>query len=122
MAVAAGRWEQIQRVKASRPYLRYVAVMDDRTRPMHSAWHDTILAVDDPRWHTHFPPNGWNCRCTVQSLNARDFDRYGLALSGEEPAVNLVEKNVKGRGMVLVPEGIDPGFAYNPGEGLAAQF
>jgi len=116
-AYAAGRWEQIQRVKKSRPYLRYVAVMDNRTREEHAAWHDTVLPVDDPFWQTHFPPNGWNCRCTVQSLSASDVDRLGLAVS-EAPAVEMVERTVRtadGERAFMVPKGIDPGFAYRPG-------
>ena len=113
---AAGRWHQIERLKARRPYLRYVAVMDDRTRPLHAAWHNTVLPVDDPWWETHFPPNGWNCRCTVQSLNERDLKRYGLRVSEAAPPVELVARAVKGVGTVMVPKGIDPGFAYHPGK------
>ena len=28
----------------------------------------------------------------------------------------LVAKAVKGKGTIMVPEGIDPGFAYHPGK------
>lgn len=120
-AYAAGRWEQIQRVKEQRPYLRYVAVRDNRTRPEHAAWHDTVLPVDDPFWQTHFPPNGWNCRCTVQSLNERDLARYGLKVAEQAPASPTVEKRINtpdGPVTVRVPKGIDPGFAYRPGARL----
>ena len=118
MAYAAGRWQQIERVKKTRPYLRYVAVMDGRTRPLHRAWHNTVLPVDHPWWQTHFPPNGWNCRCSVQSLNERDLLRYGVTVSEFAPEVRLVERvinTVSGRQLIRVPEGIDPGFAYRPG-------
>lgn len=121
-AYAAGRWEQIQRVKESRPYLRYVSVDPDASQPNtrveHSSWHDTVLPVDDPWWQTHYPPNGWGCRCTVQSLNERDLARYGLEVSDEAPASRLVEHVINtpdGPRAVRVPEGIDPGFAYRPG-------
>jgi uncharacterized protein with gpF-like domain len=33
--------------------------MDGRTRPMHAAWHNTVLPFDHPFWKTHYPPNGW---------------------------------------------------------------
>ncbi len=121
-ATAAGRWEQISRVKDRRPWLRYVAVMDERTRPLHAAWHNTVLSADDPWWDTHFPPNGWNCRCTVQALSDRDLKRYKLKVSETAPDSPLVTKAVKGKGTVMVPEGIDPGFAYHPGKaGLTAR-
>ena len=119
MSYAAGRWEQIQRVKQQRPYLRYVAVLDGRTRPEHAAWHDTILPVDHAFWHTHFPPNGWNCRCTVQSLNDRDLKRFNLKRSKGAPPTPKVTRTIKtptGPVNVEVPDGIDPGFSYNVGE------
>ncbi|MEI9885923.1 MAG: phage minor head protein [Rhizomicrobium sp.] len=45
---AAGRYLSIERNKQSQPYMRYVAVQDDRTRPLHRAWDGTTLPVDDP--------------------------------------------------------------------------
>ena len=119
-AYAAGRWQQIQQVKVQRPYLRYVHLEGQaHPRPEHASWHNTVLPVDDPWWLTHYPPNGWNCHCTVQSLNERDLDRYGLTVSAQAPPVQMVEKGIwtaTGPRTVLVPEGIDPGFAYRPGE------
>ncbi|GEM_PF-1945463 len=62
-ALQVGHYRQMTdpAVLAARPYWRYVAVMDNRTRPMHRAWHGTILSADDPWWNTHYPPNGWRC-------------------------------------------------------------
>jgi SPP1 gp7 family putative phage head morphogenesis protein len=87
MAYAAGRWAQIQRLKESRPYLRYVTMDDERVRPEHQAWHNIVLEVDDPWWQTHFPPCGWGCRCRAVSLNDRDLKRYGLRLSPQAPGL-----------------------------------
>jgi SPP1 gp7 family putative phage head morphogenesis protein len=113
---AAGRWARIQRVKEQRPYLRYVAVQDARTRPEHAEWHGTILPADDPWWETHYPPNGWNCRCTVQQLSKRDLDRYGYEVDDEAPAGSDVSwTNPRTGEVVSVPEGVDPGFGYNAG-------
>lgn len=123
MAYAAGRWQQIERVKEARPYLRYVHLDPQaHPRPLHRSWHNTVLPVDDPWWRTHFPPNGWYCHCSVQSLNARDVERYGLKVSAEAPPVEWVERTVGSgdtRKTVRVPEGIDPGFAYRPGTPLS---
>lgn len=117
-AYAAGRWQQLQRVKQSRPYLRYVAVLDDRTRPLHRHWHGTVLAIDHAWWQTHFPPNGWSCRCSVQSLSERDLKRFGHKVSRRAPPSPLVERRIntpEGPVAIRVPEGIDPGFGYNVG-------
>ncbi|HEC90324.1 MAG TPA: hypothetical protein ENI55_01520 [Alphaproteobacteria bacterium] len=119
MAHAAGRWAQIQRLKDKRPYLRYVAVLDSRTRPLHRAWHGTTLAADDAWWKTHYPPNGWYCRCTVQTLSERDMKRFGYPLSAKAPPLRPLARRINssaGPVSITVPEGIDPGFAYNPGE------
>ena len=120
-ARAAGQWARIQAAKATRPYLRYSAVMDRRTRPQHRAWHSTILPVDHPWWQTHFPPNGWFCRCNVQQLSERDMKRLGYQVSTvppEGPPTKYVSKT----GFTAdVPAGIDAGFGQNTGrEGLAA--
>lgn len=117
---AAGRWEQIQRVKADRPYLRYCAVLDRRTRPAHRGWNGTVLPVDHGYWSTHYPPNGWRCRCFVVSVSQRELERRGEVVSGS-PVIEARDW-VNGRtGEVSrVPLGIDPGFAYNPGHGRMA--
>ena len=58
-AYARGRWKAIERVAEARPWLRYVGVLDQRIRPLHRAWHGTVLRWDDAWWQTHYPPNGW---------------------------------------------------------------
>ena len=125
-AMAAGRWAQIQRLKARRPYLRYVTAGDHRVREAHKHWHGIILHADDPWWHTHFPPNGFNCRCQVVQLADYDLARYGYEVTPEAPKIEMVIKYVRDKDgnkkLVEVPKGIDPGFAYNVGEvGLKLQ-
>ncbi|EKE78438.1 PBECR2 nuclease fold domain-containing protein [Oceanibaculum indicum] len=118
MAYAAGRWKQVQENKRTRPYLRYLAVKDSRTRPEHMALHGLVLPADDPFWERMYPPNGWNCRCTVQSLNARDLERYGYEV-GTAPEIEEEARQINtpdGQVTVTVPKGVDPGFAYNPGQ------
>lgn len=113
---AAGRWEQVQRVKATRPHLRYVTVQDGRTRPEHSILHGTIRPVDDEFWRTYYPPNGWNCRCTVQQLSDRDLERRGLEVSPRSPKMPPKRWLNRRTGEIeTVPKGIDPGFDYNVG-------
>lgn len=113
---AAGRWASIQRVKEARPYLRYTAIRDGRTRPEHLAWHGTVLPVDDDWWKTHYPPNGWRCRCTVVQLSRRDLERQGLEVAERPPGDAARQwRNPRTGELVEVPAGIDPGFGYNPG-------
>lgn len=115
MAYAAGRWERIEQVAERRPWLRYVAVLDDRTRDQHRRWHDTVLRWDDPWWNQHAPPNGWNCRCTVQQLSDRDIARRGLAPSDPPSAPARSWVNRRTGEVREVPGGVDPGFDYNVG-------
>lgn len=120
---AAGRWEQLQAVKQARPYWQYEhsdAVM--HPRPLHKAWGDAklVLSADDPWWHTHFPPNGWGCQCTVKSLAERDLRKLGKTGPDQAPEIRMETKLIGQRSPggpreVETPEGIDPGFGYAPG-------
>lgn len=120
VSYAAGHWAGFERNKASRPFLRYVCILDDRTRPAHRARHNLVLPVDHPYWEKWAPPCGWNCRCTLQSLTQREIDQ--LIAEGEDlrfvpPEDTYRDYLNKRTGEVLrVPDGIDPGWAYNPGK------
>ena len=118
MAYARGRWERIERLAEARPLLRYVAVLDARTRPEHMRWHGTVLPLDHPFWRTHYPPCGWHCRCTVVQLSYEEMEEFGFALSEAPPegwdrTRPWLDKR-HGR-TVRVPVGIDPGFQHNVG-------
>ena len=112
----AGRWQRIQRAKATLPLLRYVSVMDGRERAEHHAWHGTILPADDPWWDTHFPPCGWGCRCDAQPLNRRMLARKGWEVNDpvKFPVRNLVNRRTGE--VTRIERGIDPGFSYNVGK------
>jgi len=112
---AAGNWERIQRTKANRPYLRYMAVLDGRTRQQHRTWHGTVLPIDHPFWQTHYPPNGWRCRCMVQQLSERDLKRFDYKVSPGPSIQTRKWGNPRTGEIIDVPVGIDPGFAYNVG-------
>ena len=114
-ALAAGRWERIERLQEVMPYLRYVAVLDARTRPEHARWHGTVLPVDHPWWRTHFPPNGYHCRCLVVQLSEDDLDRYGYTVSGDPTVQTRPWLNKRTGETLQVPRGVDPGFDHNVG-------
>lgn len=120
VSYAAGHWAHFERNKVARPFLRYVCILDDRTRPAHRARHNLVLPVDHPYWNTWAPPCGWNCRCTLQQLSQRDIDRLqaqGEQLKFDPPPDTFVSyTNSRTGEIVTVPAGIDPGWAYNPGK------
>ena len=67
-AQMAAKWRLIQDQKKDLPLLKYKTVGDARVRPQHRALNNVIKPVDDSFWDSYYPPNGWNCRCTVVQL------------------------------------------------------
>ena len=63
----ASKWQSIVQTKERYPNIRYSAVLDAHTRAEHASWDGIVRPIDDPFWDTHFPPNGWNCRCTTHA-------------------------------------------------------
>lgn len=85
-AYSAARYQRYMDNVDNRPYWQYSAVGDQRTRPAHQALNGKIYRYDDPFWATFYPPNGFNCRCTVIALNDRDLKRKGIdEISSSEP-------------------------------------
>lgn len=58
-------------------YIRYVAVLDHRTRQTHADMHGIIKPINDPWWNINYPPNGFNCRCSVMFLKDGDLKARG---------------------------------------------
>lgn len=81
VARAAGQWARIVRTMDARPYLLYTIGPAEHHRPDHVAWSGTVLRADDPWWATHFPPNGFNCRCSARQLSTSEARRRGLSSS-----------------------------------------
>jgi SPP1 gp7 family putative phage head morphogenesis protein len=98
-AYNAGRYKQMTENASRRPWWMYDAVEDSRTRPAHAAMDGRVYRSDDPVWDRWYPPNGFNCRCTVRTLSDRDMDRRGLKESVAPPKTDP-----------------DEGFDYNPGQ------
>jgi len=114
-ARAAGVWERAQRTKKLRPYFMYKLGPSERHRKEHLKWKNLILPVDDPFWLTHFPPNGWGCKCYVRQITEREALKYGGVSTS--PKIEFVDWKNKRTGKVLkIPEGIDPGWDWNPGK------
>ncbi|MGK2898122.1 MAG: phage head morphogenesis protein, partial [Burkholderiaceae bacterium] len=122
---AAGRWARIERTKKTLPLVMYRTMQDERVRASHRAWDGVVLPVDAPFWNTHYPPNGWRCRCRAFALDQADVDRRraaGQVIKTEAPPDELVTYvNPRTGEVVPVPRGIDPGFGYNPGKARDAE-
>lgn len=130
--------QQIQRDTAdTRPYWMYDAMDDARTRPEHAALDGLVFRHDDPFWDTHYPPNGFNCRCRVRAFTAEEVEARGLTVSSSQGRLRQVEQRVgldkrtgeiverpatefrSGRGPTAIRMTPDPGWNYNPGAGGA---
>ena len=120
------RYQRMRDNVDNRPYWQYSAVGDERTRPAHLALSGKIYRYDDPFWATFYPPNGFNCRCSVIAIGERDLKRRGMdkpddssefLVEVERPADKAGNRE-KTIGFKL-PDGTvrvtDKGFDYNVG-------
>lgn len=134
----AGHYQQNMQVAASRPWWRYVAVMDRRTRPSHAALNGLAFRYDDPFWDTHHPPNGWRCRCHIQTqddeglaelVKAGEAARRSTDGKNADATMTDVEKPLNRQEMTQVRSvstraldgskvsmAPDAGWDYNPGK------
>ena len=115
-AYNTGRYQQMRQTKDARPYWRYSAVNDKRTRPAHRAVHGKIFPADHPFWDTWYPPNGFRCRCSVNSVSQDNLDAEGWQVETKDPTGKLYEPTdpvtgVKLPGRLLMP---DYGWDFNP--------
>lgn len=107
----AGRWAQLtdpEQLQAL-PYLTYRHGDSRVPRPHHLAWDGTTLPADDPWWDTHYPQNGWGCKCRVHGSTRKEYETARRAGKGEAPPSPPDPKTGE-------PVGIDKGFGNNVGK------
>jgi uncharacterized protein with gpF-like domain len=127
---------QYERTMASElhPYLMYRIGPSVHHREDHVSWDGLILPKDDPWWDSHFPPNGWGCKCytrAVTEARKKLYEENGIPtapkLDGtgggnvpaktQAPPVKYTSYFNERKGTVeQVPEGIDPAFNWNQGK------
>lgn len=93
-------WQDVEEYAELMPYLTYHTAEDDRVRPQHASWNKTTLHWRHPFWNSHYPPNGYGCRCIV----TQDFEL--------DDGVDLVEQEEKAK---KLPKA-DEGFRQNSGK------
>lgn len=106
-ARSAAQWAEYQ-TDADQFYLQYRTAADERVRESHALLHDTTLPASDPFWQKFFPPNGWNCRCTVVQVRKSKYplsDSKKAIANGEKATTAL---NKKGQNKLAI-------FRFNPG-------
>lgn len=106
-AEMAARWEEFEK-DGDRYFLQYRTVGDDQVRKEHAALDATTLPVEHPFWDTHYPPNGWNCRCNVVQVRK---SRYPATSEEEliERKKALAEEQARHKGKSEM-------FRFNPGK------
>ena len=101
-AQMAAKWEKFAE-DGDRYNLQYRTAGDGKVRPEHAALNGVTLPPSDPFWEEYYPPNGWNCRCTVVQVRKSKYPATphdeALAL-GEE----ALQRDTKGI------------FHFNPGK------
>ena len=101
-AEMAARWEQFMD-DGDRYHLQYRTAADSKVRPEHAALHGVTLPIDDPFWEQFYPPNGWNCRCSVTQVRK---SKYPATPHNEAMALGEIATQRDTRQM----------FRFNPGK------
>lgn len=97
----AAKWEEFAQ-DGDRYNLQYRTQKDDRVRPEHAALDGVTLPPSDSFWAEFYPPNGWNCRCTVVQVRK---SKYPATPHDEAMALGDVALQKDSKGM----------FRFNPG-------
>ena len=66
------------------PYLMYRIGPSLHHREDHQSWDGLILPKDDPFWDSHFPPNGWGCKCYTRAVTEARKKLYEFESFREE--------------------------------------
>lgn len=111
-AEMAAKWEKFME-DGDHYYLQYRTQHDDKVRPEHASLDRVTLPPTDSFWESYYPPNGWNCRCTVVQVLKRKYEPtpHDEAMSLGEEALQTDKKGIfrfnSGKEQKTVPD-------YNP--------
>ena len=103
-SLAAAQWKNYEK-DGDLYNLQYRTAYDDRVRTSHRKLEGITLPITSKFWDDYFPPNGWNCRCTVVQVRK---DKYPE--SDERKAIDLGSQATAGRHQEM--------FKFNPGKSM----
>jgi SPP1 gp7 family putative phage head morphogenesis protein len=118
-AYAAGQWQHIEAARETHPYVRFITRRDDRVRPLHRAWDNVTLPVDDPFWDAHTPPCDYRCRCRITTMSVAEYGKRkedGRIVTDRPDMREIEFVNRRTGEITRAPLGVNPAFAYNPGK------
>lgn len=109
---AAGRYAQLTDpdLLKNRPFWKYIhSDLVAHPRPLHQSWNGMVLRYDDPFWQTHYPPNGFGCRCRIKAVTSSEYKGHPAPDDGTYTKIDR-------RGVAHeLPNGVDYGWGYAPG-------
>ena len=101
-SLMAARWKQFEQ-DGDRYLLQYRTVGDKRVLRSHRMLHGITLPITSRFWNEYFPPNNWNCRCTVVQVRKGKYPE-----SNEQEAMKLGMEATAGKYREM--------FLFNPGK------
>lgn len=107
-AQMAAKWADIE-ADGDDYDLQYRTALDGKVRDEHATLHGTTLPPSDPFWDSYYPPNGWNCRCTVVPVRKGKYKQSNSqeAIQAGEKATTKIDKNGNNKAAM---------FRFNPGK------
>lgn len=105
-AQMAAKWEELSEDE-DRYNLQYRTAGDSKVRKAHQELDGITLPASDPFWNSYYPPNGWNCRCTVAKVRKSKY-----AQSDSKEAIGKGEEATAGKHQEM--------FRFHPGKQRAA--
>ena len=112
-AFSKGRY--LEQLESPNDLWFYDAIVDGRETPLCNSLDGKAFSKNDPFWSSHYPPNHFNCRSGVASLDAETAKEFGIKI--EKSGEKLIERESK-----KFPDQdfkVGKGFNNSPDKGLS---
>lgn len=95
----AARWNSY----ADDDILEYQTAGDGRVRDSHRAMDGISLPKNHSFWKTFYPPNGWNCRCTVVVSSSKRITPNDKTYGDPDSVHKMFRSNFAEEGFIFPP-------------------